>query len=133
MNMIDQWFDEVRFLQELLSKLEENVIEFFKAWPDSVYVQCLNGGFERMMMHGVCQYLDLLSKSKTLKVLVSSGFFTAVIFTSVLKIVISTNIEVKFFHSLNTCTIICSKIFRRSEVLSCIAFQYLKIVRETLT
>lgn len=48
---------------ELLSKLEENVIEFFQAWPDSVYVQCLNGGFERMMMHGVCQYLDLQSKS----------------------------------------------------------------------
>lgn len=84
MNMIDQWFDEVRFLQELLSKLEENVIEFFQAWPDSVYVQCLNGGFVRMMMHGVCQYLDLQSKSKTLKVLVSSGFFTVVIFTSVL-------------------------------------------------
>lgn len=84
MNMIDQRFDEVRFLQELLSKLEENVIEFFQAWPDSVYVQCLNGGFERMMMHGVCQYLDLQSKSKTLKVLVSSGFFTVVNFTSVL-------------------------------------------------
>lgn len=48
---------------ELLSKLEESVIEFFQSWPDSVYVQCLNGGFERMMMHGVCQYLDLQSKS----------------------------------------------------------------------
>lgn len=48
---------------ELLSQLEKNVVEFFQAWPDSVYVQCLKGGFERMMMHGVCQYLDLQSKS----------------------------------------------------------------------
>lgn len=81
--MMDQWFDGVRFLQELLSQLEKNVVEFFQAWPDSVYVQCLNGGFERMMMHGVCQYLDLQSKSKTLKVFVSSGFLIEVFLSSV--------------------------------------------------
>lgn len=81
--MMDQWFDGVRFLQELLSQLEKNVVEFFQAWPDSVYVQCLKGGFERMMMHGVCQYLDLQSKSKTLKVFVSSGFLIEVFLSSV--------------------------------------------------
>nr|XP_022312812.1 R3H domain-containing protein 4-like [Crassostrea virginica] len=48
---------------ELLSQLEEKVIEFFRDWPDSVYIQHLNGGFERMILHGVCQYLGLHSKS----------------------------------------------------------------------
>ncbi|XP_062620516.1 R3H domain-containing protein 4-like [Saccostrea cucullata] len=48
---------------EFLMSLEENVIDFFRSWPDSVYIQHLTGGFERMMLHGVCQYLDLHSKS----------------------------------------------------------------------
>ncbi|XP_048760634.1 R3H domain-containing protein 4-like [Ostrea edulis] len=48
---------------ESLMKLEEGVIEFFKTWPDSVYIQHLTGGFERMLLHGVCQYLNLHSKS----------------------------------------------------------------------
>jgi len=44
---------------------EDDVIPFFKEHPDSVYLRDLNNGFDRMLLHAVCQYLNLISKSFT--------------------------------------------------------------------
>ncbi|XP_041359385.1 R3H domain-containing protein 4-like [Gigantopelta aegis] len=47
----------------LLATLEEDIVSFFKEWPCSVYVSKLTSSFERMMVHALCQYLDLHSQS----------------------------------------------------------------------
>ncbi|KAL5016796.1 hypothetical protein ScPMuIL_006385 [Solemya velum] len=48
---------------DLLMKLEKEIVSFFKEWPTSVYISLLSNGHERMMMHAICQYLNLYSKS----------------------------------------------------------------------
>ncbi|UJR35924.1 hypothetical protein I4U23_028666 [Adineta vaga] len=50
---------------ERISWFEDDVIPFFKENPDSVYLRDLNNGFDRMLLHAVCQYLNLISKSFT--------------------------------------------------------------------
>jgi len=50
---------------ERISWFEDDIIPFFKEHPDSVYLRDLNNGFDRMLLHGVCQYLNLISKSFT--------------------------------------------------------------------
>ena len=47
-----------------MAKLEEEVTEFFKMWPSSVFISELPSSFDRLLMHALCQYLDLKSKSK---------------------------------------------------------------------
>ncbi|CAF0756021.1 unnamed protein product [Rotaria sordida] len=48
-----------------ISCFEDDIIPFFKEHPDSVYLRDLNNGFDRMLLHAVCQYLNLISKSFT--------------------------------------------------------------------
>lgn len=47
----------------MLVSLEEELVNFFKEWPQSIYVSSLSSSYERMMLHALCQYLDLMSKS----------------------------------------------------------------------
>jgi len=44
---------------------EDDIIPFFNDHNDSVYVRDLNNGFDRMLLHAVAQYLNLISKSFT--------------------------------------------------------------------
>lgn len=46
-----------------LSKLEEEVSSFFKSHPESEYRNRLCNSFERLMLHALCQYMDLISRS----------------------------------------------------------------------
>ncbi|CAF0830465.1 unnamed protein product [Adineta ricciae] len=48
-----------------ISWFEDDVIPFFKENADSVYLRDLNNSFDRMLLHAVCQYLNLISKSFT--------------------------------------------------------------------
>lgn len=47
----------------LLEKLESDVIVFFEKWPKSKYTSVLSNSYERLLMHALCQYLGLSSKS----------------------------------------------------------------------
>ncbi|XP_053706953.1 R3H domain-containing protein 4 isoform X1 [Synchiropus splendidus] len=46
-----------------LEVLEENLLSFFNDQPHSVYTTNLNSSFERLLLHAVCQYMDLVSES----------------------------------------------------------------------
>ncbi|XP_071773347.2 R3H domain-containing protein 4 [Centroberyx gerrardi] len=46
-----------------LEVLEENLLSFFNAQPHSVYTTNLGSSFERLLLHAVCQYMDLVSAS----------------------------------------------------------------------
>uniref|UniRef100_A0A8C6UE50 R3H domain containing 4 n=1 Tax=Neogobius melanostomus TaxID=47308 RepID=A0A8C6UE50_9GOBI len=46
--------------------LEANLLSFFTAQPHSVYTTSLNSSFERLLLHAVCQYMDLVSLSTDL-------------------------------------------------------------------
>lgn len=46
-----------------LEVLEENLLSFFGAQPHSVYTTNLGSSFERLLLHAVCQYMDLVSAS----------------------------------------------------------------------
>ncbi|XP_044056481.1 R3H domain-containing protein 4 [Siniperca chuatsi] len=46
-----------------LEVLEENLLSFFIAQPHSVYTTSLASSFERLLLHAVCQYMDLVSAS----------------------------------------------------------------------
>ena len=50
--------------QGLLNLLEEELTSFFQEWPSSVYISQLSNSFERMILHAVCQYLRLSSRSE---------------------------------------------------------------------
>ncbi|TNN27399.1 R3H domain-containing protein 4 [Liparis tanakae] len=47
-----------------LELLEGNLRSFFIAQPHSVYTTNLSSSFERLLLHAVCQYLDLVSGSE---------------------------------------------------------------------
>ncbi|XP_061682247.1 R3H domain-containing protein 4 isoform X2 [Syngnathoides biaculeatus] len=49
-----------------LEVLEENLLSFFLAQPRSVYTTNLSSSFERLLLHAVCQYMDLVSSSSNL-------------------------------------------------------------------
>ncbi len=55
----------VRLFQGTLAHLEEEVSGFFKLWPSSIFVSQLPSSYERLLMHALCQYLDLCSKSES--------------------------------------------------------------------
>lgn len=44
---------------------EDDVIPFFREHSDSVYLRDLSQSFDRLLLHAVCQYLNLVSKSFT--------------------------------------------------------------------
>ncbi|KAM9385090.1 R3H domain-containing protein 4 [Pholidichthys leucotaenia] len=46
-----------------LEVLEENLLSFFNAQPHSVYTTSLSSSFERLLLHAICQYMDLVSAS----------------------------------------------------------------------
>uniref|UniRef100_A0A673C938 R3H domain containing 4 n=1 Tax=Sphaeramia orbicularis TaxID=375764 RepID=A0A673C938_9TELE len=46
-----------------LEVLEEDLLTFFNAQPHSVYTTNLRSSFERLLLHAVCQYMDLVSAS----------------------------------------------------------------------
>uniref|UniRef100_A0A3Q3W3D0 R3H domain-containing protein n=1 Tax=Mola mola TaxID=94237 RepID=A0A3Q3W3D0_MOLML len=46
-----------------LEVLEEDLVNFFNAQPRSVYTTRLASSFERLLLHAVCQYMDLVSAS----------------------------------------------------------------------
>ena len=53
-------------LQGTLACLEEEITGFFKLCPSSIFVSQLPSSYERLLMHALCQYLDLRSKSECL-------------------------------------------------------------------
>ncbi|KAJ8408336.1 hypothetical protein AAFF_G00257500 [Aldrovandia affinis] len=46
-----------------LELLEEGLLRFFADQPHSVYTTRLGSSFERLLLHAVCQYMDLVSAS----------------------------------------------------------------------
>ncbi|KAM9848492.1 R3H domain-containing protein 4 [Aulostomus maculatus] len=46
-----------------LEGLEEKLLSFFNTQPHSVYTTNLPSSFERLLLHAVCQYMDLASAS----------------------------------------------------------------------
>lgn len=46
-----------------LEYLEADITSFFHDWPSSILVSKLSSSFERLMLHALCQYLDLRSHS----------------------------------------------------------------------
>jgi hypothetical protein len=48
---------------DMLVNYEEKLIETFSVIPDGVYISNPPSSFDRLIIHGVCQYFDLNSKS----------------------------------------------------------------------
>ncbi|TSM94633.1 R3H domain-containing protein 4 [Bagarius yarrelli] len=46
-----------------LELLESDLLTFFEAHPQSIYVAELSNSFERLLLHAICQYMDLASAS----------------------------------------------------------------------
>ncbi|XP_008277591.1 R3H domain-containing protein 4 [Stegastes partitus] len=51
----------------MLEVLEQNLLSFFNAQPHSVYKTNLTSSFERLLLHAICQYMDLISASSDYK------------------------------------------------------------------
>jgi len=47
----------------ILANLEEDLTSFFSECPRSVWVSRLSSSYERLLLHALCQYLDLKSSS----------------------------------------------------------------------
>ncbi|XP_043910735.1 R3H domain-containing protein 4 [Protopterus annectens] len=47
----------------MLEILEEDLLSVFSVKPDSVYTTLLDNSYERLLLHALCQYMDLLSAS----------------------------------------------------------------------
>lgn len=54
-----KWYCTKFFGQGILAQLEEDVVSFFKDCPDSVFVLDHTSGYERLLLHAVCQFLGL--------------------------------------------------------------------------
>lgn len=50
-----------------LEMLEEGVLSFFNTHPHAVYTTNLASSFQRLLLHAVCQYMDLVSASSDCK------------------------------------------------------------------
>ncbi|XP_026873186.2 R3H domain-containing protein 4 [Electrophorus electricus] len=46
-----------------LELLETDLLTFFEAQPHSIYITKLGSSFERLLLHALCQYMDLVSAS----------------------------------------------------------------------
>uniref|UniRef100_A0A8D2JD67 R3H domain containing 4 n=1 Tax=Varanus komodoensis TaxID=61221 RepID=A0A8D2JD67_VARKO len=49
-----------------LEGLEEELLAFFSANPHAVYTAMMDNSFERLLLHALCQYMDLASASEKL-------------------------------------------------------------------
>ncbi|CAL1546341.1 unnamed protein product [Lymnaea stagnalis] len=47
----------------MLANLEREIVTFFHDFPTSVFVSSISSSFERMLLHALCQYLNLYSQS----------------------------------------------------------------------
>ncbi|KAK2495702.1 hypothetical protein MC885_008691 [Smutsia gigantea] len=56
-----------RIPMETLETWEERLLGFFSVSPQSVYTAMLDNSFERLLLHAVCQYMDLISASANLE------------------------------------------------------------------
>ncbi|NXW11436.1 R3HD4 protein, partial [Fregetta grallaria] len=55
------------FLQGTLEGLEEELLAFFSVTPHSVYTALMDNSFERLLLHALCQYMDLVSASSDIE------------------------------------------------------------------
>ncbi|XP_007524855.1 R3H domain-containing protein 4 isoform X1 [Erinaceus europaeus] len=56
-----------RIPMETLENWEERLLSFFSVSPQAVYTALLDNSFERLLLHAVCQYMDLISASTDLE------------------------------------------------------------------
>jgi hypothetical protein len=56
-----------RIPMETLESWEERLLRFFSVSPQAVYTAMLDNSFERLLLHAVCQYMDLISASADLE------------------------------------------------------------------
>ncbi|XP_030744127.2 R3H domain-containing protein 4 [Echinops telfairi] len=56
-----------RIPMETLETWEERLLSFFSVSPQAVYTAMLDSSFERLLLHAVCQYMDLISASADLE------------------------------------------------------------------
>nr|KAF6349874.1 R3H domain containing 4 [Myotis myotis] len=56
-----------RIPMETLETWEERLLRFFSVSPQAVYTAMLDNSFERLLLHAVCQYMDLISASANLE------------------------------------------------------------------
>lgn len=56
-----------RIPMETLETWEERLLGFFSVSPQAVYTAMLDNSFERLLLHAVCQYMDLISASADLE------------------------------------------------------------------
>ncbi|XP_059687711.1 R3H domain-containing protein 4 isoform X1 [Gavia stellata] len=54
-------------LQGTLEGLEEELLAFFSVTPHSVYTALMDNSFERLLLHALCQYMDLVSASSDIE------------------------------------------------------------------
>uniref|UniRef100_A0A0B6YUA7 R3H domain-containing protein n=2 Tax=Arion vulgaris TaxID=1028688 RepID=A0A0B6YUA7_9EUPU len=47
----------------ILANLEREIVTFFHDCPTTVYISSITSSFERMLLHALCQYLNLRSQS----------------------------------------------------------------------
>ncbi|XP_010215169.1 PREDICTED: R3H domain-containing protein 4, partial [Tinamus guttatus] len=50
-----------------LECLEEELLAFFSVTPHSVYTALMDNSFERLLLHALCQYMDLVSASSDIE------------------------------------------------------------------
>ncbi|XP_063311638.1 R3H domain-containing protein 4 [Pelobates fuscus] len=50
-----------------LECLEEEMLSFFSVTPESVYTAMMENSYQRLLLHAVCQYMDLVSASSEFK------------------------------------------------------------------
>ncbi|XP_030322173.1 R3H domain-containing protein 4 [Calypte anna] len=50
-----------------LEGLEEELLAFFSVTPRSVYTALMDNSFERLLLHALCQYMDLISASSNIE------------------------------------------------------------------
>ncbi|XP_037679724.1 R3H domain-containing protein 4 [Choloepus didactylus] len=56
-----------RIPMETLETWEERLLGFFSVSPQAVYTAMLDSSFERLLLHAICQYMDLISASADLE------------------------------------------------------------------
>ncbi|KAJ8777039.1 hypothetical protein J1605_014903 [Eschrichtius robustus] len=56
-----------RIPMETLETWEERLLRFFSVSPQAVYTAMLDNSFERLLLHAICQYMDLISASGDLE------------------------------------------------------------------
>lgn len=79
-------------MQGMVERFENELTDFFNCLPDGVWMNYLDSGYERLMLHAVSQYLSLKSKSES-RLKVVSWYESSFIFKLVVKAEISKKIS----------------------------------------